>query len=62
MIKVEKEIILALADPLNFAQVTRLKLRIEEDCLVVNVPYVKWFGRIYQFLWFKVRSNSLTFY
>ena len=62
VIEVEEEVVFAFADPFDLTEVARLELRIEEDCLVVNVTNVEWLGRIYQFLWLEVRSHPLTFY
>ena len=62
MVKVEEEIILALADAFDLTQVARLELSIEEDGLVVDVANVKRLGWVNELLWLEVWGNSLTFY
>ena len=61
MVKVEEEVILALADAFDLAQVARLELSIEEDGLVVNVANIEWLGRVNELLWLEVWGDSLTF-
>ena len=61
MVKVEEEVILALADAFNLAQVARLELSIEEDGLVVNVANIEWLGRVNELLWLEGWGDSLTF-
>ena len=61
MVKVEEEVILALADAFNLAQVARLELGVEEDGLVVDVANIEWLGRVNELLWLEVWGDSLTF-
>ena len=58
VVKVEIQIVLTLSDALSLSKVSRLKLSIKKDRLVIDVTNVKGFGRIGKFLRLEVGSGS----
>ena len=60
MIEVQKQIILAFTiwNTLSFPQVSRLKLRVKEDCLIINVMYKERLWWVCQLLRLKKWSDT----
>ena len=58
VVKVEIQIVLTLSDALSLSKVSRLKLSIKKDRLVIDVTNVKGFGWIGKFLRLEVGSGS----
>ena len=62
VVEVQKQVVLAVSKLFHFAEVSRLKLRVKEQGLVVNVRNVNGFGWRLQILHWKVRCDSASLY
>lgn len=62
VVKVEVQIVFEFSDTLNFSKVSRLKLSIKKDCILIDVVNVKGFGRVSKFLRLKVRGDTTALY
>lgn len=58
VVKVEIQVVLTLSDTLSLSKVSRFKLSIKKDCLIIDVANVKGFGRVCKFLRLEVGSGS----
>lgn len=58
MVEIQKKVVLAVSNSLCLAQVARFELRVEKDCLFVDVVDVEGLRRVCQLLWFEVWGHA----
>ena len=62
VVKVEIQVVLTFSDTLSLSEVSRLKLSIKKDCLLIDIPNVEGFGRVGKFFRLEVGSDTAALY
>ena len=62
VVKVEIQVVLTVSDALNLSEVSRLKLSIKKDCLLIDIANVEGFGRVGKFLRLEVGGDTAALY
>lgn len=62
VVKVEIQVVLTFSDTLSFSEVSRLKLSIKKDCLLIDIVNVKGFGRVGKFIRLEVGGDTTALY